>query len=171
MISKSSKKNITLILVLIVSIGILRDIKYRINNNKYWINERALLGFELTTINYVIKKYSIKMPYVIYQNYDPGSRVLLNGYQVYPDSEIVVFMNVDYGNKKYRLVKCNDENGNCKLGRTEVFINNISKDYYLTTNQIEYSHREMKRVIDKIEVLEVLKAESSGYNLVARIIN
>lgn len=165
------KKYFVVALILLSIICILRDIKYRINNNFYWKNERILLNFELDTIQYVINKYNTKLPYVIYQTYDPGSRILLNGYQVYPDSNIVIFMNTEFRSKKYPLTKCISGYKSCELNEFNINMSNFDNHDYITTNRIDYEHRLLKLTINKIQVLEVVKASSTGYNVIGKIIN
>jgi hypothetical protein len=165
------KKYLAVALIFLALLCIFRDFKYRINNNYYWKNERVLLNFELDTIKYVINKYNTKMPYVIYQVYDPGSRILLDGYHVYPDSNIVIFMNTEFNSMKFPLTKCVNGYKNCDLNEIDLSKGNFNKNNYITTNRNEYHHRMLKLTINKIQVLEVIKASSDGFNVIGKIIN
>ena len=164
-----------IIIIIIIIIGIMailiRDVKFRINNYATWKNERINFNFELKTINYVTNKYKIKMPFLIYQNYDPGSRILVKGYHMYPDSNIVIFMNADFDSKKkYELVKCQIISNICNLGIKNINENFEKNEHFLKVNHIDYHYRDTHLKINKIELLEVIKAENSGYNVVAKVL-
>lgn len=176
---KNSNVIIFGLMVLVFVYTFARDLRFKYNNYGYWSNERENLGFELTTIKDVVERYDAGLPHVIYQSYDPGSRILLPGYNVYPENDLVIFLNASPRyTDRYRIAECFKDSSHCHKKTYLLEGKNIGnlkpsddgEAFELFTKSKIYDYRELQVDVQKYQLLEVHKADGEGFNVVGRIL-